>query len=323
MNGFDDRDVDEAFLAGGFRLAPRAHALREVDELGRELIALRELFPALLFADGELVSQAFRILERGLADDAAFRADYLITRAVRGAEAADDVRGAIAGELHDDVHGFRHLGEARIAGVRGRRPHLSRLRREHIARGIDAIDADVPLGAAAELAVEADVSGLDLHRELRIEPARIAYLPAPHDIGDLEIRALEVQAIRRHELHAVLLAGFDHAPALARARRERLLAEHVQSRARRAHGPGAVQGIRQRDVDGVDVAAREQLACLLVGMEPRDAVALAQRIQLLAIVGHERGELRVAPGVLEGGEHGRLGDVAKADHGEPQRFVAG
>src|SRR5881394_2231608 len=61
VDGFDDGYVDEPFDARGLGLAVGAHTLREMHQLGCELIALGELLLALLFADLELVAQAFGI----------------------------------------------------------------------------------------------------------------------------------------------------------------------------------------------------------------------------------------------------------------------
>src|SRR5689334_21908266 len=92
VDGLGDGDVDETFLAGGLGRALLAHALREVHQLRRELVALGELLFLLLLADGELVAQALGVFIRRVDDDAALGADDLVARAVRGSEAADEVR---------------------------------------------------------------------------------------------------------------------------------------------------------------------------------------------------------------------------------------
>jgi putative ABC transport system substrate-binding protein len=51
VDRLDDGHIDQAFDARGHRPAIGAHTLREVDELGRELIALREFLARRLFAD--------------------------------------------------------------------------------------------------------------------------------------------------------------------------------------------------------------------------------------------------------------------------------
>src|ERR1044071_5202674 len=91
MNRFDDGDVDEAFLPRWLRGSPRLHRLREMDELRRELVALRESLALTLVADAHLVRQTFGIFVRGIDGDAALGAHHLIARAIRGAEAADEI----------------------------------------------------------------------------------------------------------------------------------------------------------------------------------------------------------------------------------------
>src|SRR6185503_4468391 len=62
----DHAHVGQAFLRPGFRLMVLEHAVGEVKQLGRELIALREA-PLLPFAaDGEAVLQRHRVLVGGL-----------------------------------------------------------------------------------------------------------------------------------------------------------------------------------------------------------------------------------------------------------------
>ena len=75
-----------------------AHALGEMHELRRELIALREFLALLLLADREFVAEALGVFERRVAHDAALRADDLVARAVGGAEAADEIGDAVLAE---------------------------------------------------------------------------------------------------------------------------------------------------------------------------------------------------------------------------------
>src|SRR5690349_19410598 len=191
MNGLDDRHVDQTFCARGLRAPVGAHAFREVHELGCELIALRELLARLLFADREFVAQCFRVVERRTADDATLCAHDFVARAVGGAKAANKVGDALAWKLHDHVDGLRHFAEALVTTVRRRRPELGRFVREHISRRVLAMDADVPLRPTAEFALETDVSGLHLHRELRVEIARVTDPLLAHDVRDLEVASLE------------------------------------------------------------------------------------------------------------------------------------
>src|SRR5688500_8353772 len=89
MYGFDDRDVDQSFEAGGFGRTIGAHGLREMHELGRELVALGEFLALLLLANRELIAQSFGVLEGRIDDDASLGADDLVTLPVRGAVAPD------------------------------------------------------------------------------------------------------------------------------------------------------------------------------------------------------------------------------------------
>src|SRR5262249_176742 len=77
---------------------------------------------------------------------------------------------------------------------------LRRLVAEDEARGVDAVDADVPLGPAAERALRPDVALLDLHREPGREETRIAELALLDHVDDRQVAGLEVKPVRDHEL---------------------------------------------------------------------------------------------------------------------------
>jgi hypothetical protein len=84
----------------------------------------------------------------------------------------------------------------------------------------------------------------------------------------------------------------------------------------RALGVLAVQVVGQRDVHGVDAALEAFLELLVAVARFRPhPVSLAEDAELGGVVGDERGQLRVARGVLEGGQHRDLRDVPQADDG--------
>src|SRR6187399_1779055 len=319
MDGIDDCDVDQSFDARRFRPLVGADTLREIHELRRELIALRELLALFLLTDREFVTQARRIFECGIDDHAAFRADDLVTRTIRCTETADEGGYAFAREFHDDVDGLGHFGEATIATIGGRGPNLGRLVCEHVPRCVLAVDADIPFGAAAELAFQANVAGLHLHGELRIEIARLSNALPAHDVGDFQVAAFEMQAVRRHEVHAVALASLDHAFAVLHRRRERLFTQHVQTGRGRANSPCGMQRVRQRNVDGVDLAAAEQIARVVIRTDCLHAIAPAQLRKLGGGIGNQGGEFDVRARMLERGEYRGLCDVAESDDCEAHR----
>jgi hypothetical protein len=117
-------------------------------------------------------------------------------------------------------------------------PHLRGLVAEHVTRGILAIDADVPFRAAAEFAVGADVARLHLHRELRIEVARLADAFPAHDVRHLEI--CSVRSACRYAVISsttIALAGIVMSSQSFTDAAERLLAQHVQASRRWRTGP--------------------------------------------------------------------------------------
>src|SRR6185295_519196 len=116
------------------------------------------------------------------------------------------------------------------------------------ARRVDAVDAHVPDGAAAQLGFEADVARANLLAELGREIPRVAELARTRDLSRFEVRAIEVQAISDHELHAVLLRRLDHRLAILARDRHGLFDEHVHAGIRGAHGVILVAAVRRGDV---------------------------------------------------------------------------
>src|SRR5579883_682502 len=86
----DDTDIGDAFLAGGLRLRVTENAIREVDELRRELVALFVMLLALALAQAQHVLDALGVLVRRVQRNAALAAHDLIGGAVRRSEAAGE-----------------------------------------------------------------------------------------------------------------------------------------------------------------------------------------------------------------------------------------
>jgi hypothetical protein len=172
---------------------------------------------------------------------------------------------------------------------------------------VDAVDPDVLERAAAEVAVEARVvARVHLHCEVGAEESQVTELARTRITAALarargarqrerlERRALEMQSIGDHQLHAVLTRRRDHVLALRDGSRHRLLAEHVDARAGRAHGVRFVHRIRQCDVGRIHLAAPIELVEVAVIAAQLRAVAVSERRELLRVVRDERYELAVA-----------------------------
>src|SRR5262245_59511702 len=99
VDGFDDADVDQAFLARRFRCLARAYAAGEVDQLRRELVALGEFLPLLLPVQRALVAQALGIFIGRIHHHAAARAHNFVARAVGRAEAAGESRDPLTRKI--------------------------------------------------------------------------------------------------------------------------------------------------------------------------------------------------------------------------------
>jgi hypothetical protein len=101
------------------------------------------------------------------------------------------------------------------------------------ARRVHAIDAEVQQRTAAARAPGADVAFLDLHRERGREEPRAPDVTAPHALDCVQGRPLEVQAIRGHQLDAVVRAGPQHPLCVRAVRGDRFFAQHMNAAPRR------------------------------------------------------------------------------------------
>jgi hypothetical protein len=109
-----------------------------------------------------------------------------------------------------------------------------------------------------------------------------------HELDRLQVDIVEVQPVGDHQLDVVAPARLDHLLALADGDCHRLLAEHVHPDTRGADGVFLVHGVRQGDVDRIDVA--KTLFVLLVGIRVLDVVFPRQRLEFRRVVADERGQ---------------------------------
>ena len=206
----------------------------------------------MVLADGQRVAERLGIFIRRLGVDVALGADDAEIGDAVGVEAGGERREPIAVETQQARRHLVDLRHVRSRAVDRRGEHRRRLRAEHQARGVDAVDAEVVERAAAELALGADAARLGVHRERRAEVARLADLARANDVEHLEKQRLEVQAVGGHDLDVGLLGRLDHAVALLLRHRQRLLAQHVLAGLGGAHHVVLVLGVGRADVDGVD-----------------------------------------------------------------------
>src|SRR5579884_134012 len=111
----DDANIGHAFAPVRLRLFVAQNAIRKIQQLGAELVVLRELlvrFAAVLshpHFDGVVI-----LVTRAHAE-AAFRTDDVIGVDGGGAEAACELRETVAGEAHDGGGHLVNFVEARLA----------------------------------------------------------------------------------------------------------------------------------------------------------------------------------------------------------------
>src|SRR5262245_17368052 len=218
----DHAHVGQAFVAAGLGRAVLQHAVGQVKQLGRELVALGEAPLARLAVEREAVLERARVVVRRLDRQVAFGAREAVLRNLGGAERRGEARQALVRKAQHRAHRFLHL----VQRAGGRGAHLERLVGEQRARRVDAVDTDVVEHAAARLAPHADVARRHRGAERGVEQARFADAPGARDLARLEVGALEVQAVADHQLDAGLARGVDHALAFFLGHRHRLLDQH-------------------------------------------------------------------------------------------------
>ena len=96
--------------------------------------------------------------------------------------------------------------ELRGAAVDRDRHHLRRLGAEQVSRGVDAVDADVVQRAAAHVAFSCGCCPRRTVMENdELKNLGVADASATHELDGLQVDLLEVQPIRDHQLHAMLV----------------------------------------------------------------------------------------------------------------------
>src|SRR5207244_4260340 len=106
------------------RLPSPEDAVREVEELGRELVALREGPGRRVPADSQVVDQLTGILIGGVHAEASLRAHDLVVAHVGGAEAAGDRGQALPREAQHEAGHLVDLAETGVVAARAPREQL-------------------------------------------------------------------------------------------------------------------------------------------------------------------------------------------------------
>ena len=148
--------------------------------------------------------------------------------------------------------------------------------------------------------------------EHRVEHPRLADLAGPQVLDRGEVRRVEVQPVRDHQLHPGVGARGDHLAGTRPASRPSASRTGRGPWPCRRHRVLAVHRVRQHDVHGVDRAALQQVAVLLVPVGGH-AVLFADRLVLDRVARDDRGEFGVRR-VLEPGEDGGLREPPDPDH---------
>ena len=190
--------------------------------------------------------------------------------------------------------------------------HAAGFLAEDEARGVDGIAADIEEGAAAPGEHIADVGGVAIEvAEETHGGAQIADAAGADEIAGADPLGMGV--------HHEGLADFDAGAGLrlkqlagfGGVERQRLLTEHVLAGFGGANGPGHVQVIRERVVDGLDFGIGQQFLVGAVGF--RDAEIGGGLASSRQIAGGDSGDL-AGCAKLHGRNHFFDGDMGGAQY---------
>src|SRR5262249_15482216 len=129
----------------------------------RELIAFRKAAFLCLALDGQLILQRRSQIICWLQTQRPFGTDDLIRRHIVCSEAAGERRQPVARELHDGAGHFFDLMESLAGIAHANGTDFEWFVLEQIARGVDAVDADVVQGSAAKIGTQPNIALLHLH----------------------------------------------------------------------------------------------------------------------------------------------------------------
>ncbi len=251
--------------------------------------------------------------------------DHSVVVLSRIAVARGAVREHAARETELEVDGLFHLLEALVAWSRVRhRVDFYRLLPRHVARGLQAVYADVHQGAPAREALLepplggiADVEAVVGHDDLDRPQLLLARHP-----DHLFVEWLVSAAVGHHQLPVRLARGVDHRLAIGRRVRHGLFGKHVLARLMPADGVLGVHPVGQDDVDDVDLGVVLEGVVVLIVVDALflDAVAQGELARLVRMAADQRDH----PGLLAPGERGQDlvdGEAAEADDG-PSHLLA-
>src|SRR5947208_15743684 len=107
-------------------------------------------------------------------------------------------------EPYDRARHFLDFREALFAVVCGQSNHFNGFIAEKVTRCVDTIDTDVEKSTAAQIFSRADVAFFDLETEQRSEITKVAEVAGLRHLNGMQIRIIEVEPIRDHQLHVNL-----------------------------------------------------------------------------------------------------------------------
>ncbi len=267
--------------------------------------------------DGAAKADGFAVGEGGCKCEAAAGAveGELAGKAleVGGVEVGGDGRSAGGGESAGPVNGG--FKAERAGGGGG---GFSRgLAAGEVARGIEAIDADIVEGAAAcEVGGVTPVVGRENEAEVGFDSLKGADDTGLEKVKRALVHGVVGAAVGDGKLHASGAAVRDHAAAVCGRGRHGLFHKNMFAGHGSACGEVCVHADGEGDVDGVNVGAVSQRVEFRVGAGVGDVVFSGEALRFERIAANEGGGAhgwRVCDAVEK-----VLGDAAEADDGETE-----
>src|SRR5258708_3789364 len=109
MHGLHDTNICQSLGSGGLGLSILQNAVREVEQLGRKLVAFAELLLQEALAEARCIGKTLCVLVGWLERDTAPSARERVYRTIGGPEAGSEARESIPIEAHPAAHPLFHL----------------------------------------------------------------------------------------------------------------------------------------------------------------------------------------------------------------------
>ena len=137
----------------------------------------------------------------------------------------------------------------------------------------------------------------------------------------MKIAALEMQPVGDHQLDFSSLHLRDHRPTIRLIQSHRLFAQDVDSGLRCRLRLSTMHVIGQSYINRVNLATRQAVSVLFVGIVVSRAIFAGKALEFLRISRDERSKSRVGRRMGKSRQNGNLRNISQSDYRVPNRSI--